>query len=211
MPAFTDLTGQRFGRLVVVSQAETKNQQVRWNCVCDCGEPKITRGHTLRHGKCRSCGCLLSTNRRKHGGTSRRLYRVWSAMRGRCSNPKNMGYHNYGGRGISVCDEWQEYKAFEDWADAHGYASDLEIDRIDVDGNYEPENCRFVTRKENARNLRTTVWTTYRGNRVSLSDLAEITGIHNQTLRRRIVKLGWSGDKAADTPRDTWATRRSSS
>ena len=159
----TDLLGKRFDRLVVIERAEnTKQGDAQWLCRCDCGNEKIIRANALKTGRTRSCGCLLSECSKKrmaklmtkHGKSNSRLYRVWASMKERCSSANNKGYDNYGGRGISVCDKWQEFEPFYKWAIANGYKKRLEIDRIDNDGNYEPDNCRWVTSKQNCRNTR---------------------------------------------------------
>ena len=167
-----DLTGQRYGRLVVVGYAGTKQsgnqQKTMWLCKCDCGNEKVVSAGELQSGHTTSCGCYHKEqvgriNRTHNMANKQRLYRVWKAMRERCNNPHNKSFKNYGGRGIKVCDEWQkDYLAFHKWAMANGYKEEtlpnglnrLTIDRIDVNGNYEPNNCRFVTNAENARNKR---------------------------------------------------------
>lgn len=167
-----DLTGQRFGRLVVVRYAGTKQsgnqQKIMWLCKCDCGNEKEVLAASLKSGHTVSCGCyhkekIGALNRTHNMANKQRLYRVWKGMRERCNNPNNKRFKNYGGRGIKVCDEWQnDYLAFHTWAMANGYKEDilpnglnrLTIDRIDVNGNYEPNNCRFVTNAENAKNKR---------------------------------------------------------
>lgn len=169
MSNFIDLTGQVFGVVSVLKRAENSaRNETRWLCRCgSCGREFITRARTLRSGEIYSCGCMRQERATagaikvitKHGATNHRssekLYNVWLRMKSRCNNPNTCNFKYYGGRGIKVCDEWQhDYSAFRSWANANGYKEGLSIDRIDVDGNYCPENCRWITMLEQQKNKR---------------------------------------------------------
>lgn len=150
---FNDLTGKRFGRLTVVRRISPVGSKVRWLCRCDCGTMKDVSAYELTSGKTRSCGCLQAESRHLRkvpNGRGTRLYNVWKSMKGRCYTPSCSSYKYYGARGIKVCDEWKDdYQAFYEWAMSSGYDPDAPqgkctIDRINVDGDYEPSNCRWV-------------------------------------------------------------------
>ena len=172
-----DLTGEKFGRLTVLKKAEpiidkrgTRNSA--WECLCDCGNIKIVRQSQLVQGKTKSCGCLqkeaASSAKRTHGLSRKcgRIYPLWKSIKYRCYSKTSKDYERYGGRGIVMCDEWRDdFKSFYDWAINNGYKEEktdkglnvLTIDRIDVNGNYEPGNCRFVTNEVQARNKRDSI------------------------------------------------------
>lgn len=154
-----DLTGQRFGRLVVTAEAERgKDRKRRWICRCDCGGETTTDTHRLTGGLTKSCGCLTRESARArhlmHGGKGTRLYNIWRNARQRCRNPKTPDFHLYGGRGVSFSPVWDNFEKFRAWALANGYRDDLTLDRIDPDGDYSPDNCRWATWKEQRRNQR---------------------------------------------------------
>jgi len=149
--AFFDLTGKRFGMLVVIERAPyTQKGKVVWHCLCDCGNETFSTSANLRGGLSASCGCV----RIKHMGKGTLLYRTWAGMKTRCYNQEYQGWHRYGGRGITVCDEWKnDFASFRDWSLSHGYKEGLSIDRVNNDGNYCPENCEWVTISENSKRM----------------------------------------------------------
>lgn len=161
MGVFMDLTGRRFGRLVCIARAPNHKKQTVWSCRCDCGKiTEVQLGH-LRGGKIISCGCYQRENNKqkatKHGDRWRKLYYIWAGIRQRCENKRNKGYKYYGQKGISVAPEWHNYAVFKEWALSNGYAEGLTIERKNVFGNYEPSNCCWIPRSEQAKNTTRTL------------------------------------------------------
>lgn len=216
MSKVIDLTGKKFGRLTVLEQAQGRcRREVAWKVRCECGTTKTLPGYILRKGITQSCGCLHKeiasemarsnfagkSSRKTHGLNGHPLYNLISNIKSRCYNKNRSNYKYYGGRGITVCDEWRNDPAsFISWALDNKWEKGLEIDRINNDGSYSPENCRFVTRQINMGNRRLTVifnTGTFIG---TLAEIADMIGIKRLTLHKRVNSLGWPLELAITTP-----------
>ena len=196
-----DLTGMRFGRWQVLERSANRGKAIMWLCRCDCGNISVIHGTSLKSGTSTQCKQCRDTHRpiRKHGLTHTPLYRVWCRMKGCTSNPRHQDYTWYGAKGIRVCTEWSnDFVKFYDWAISNGYEKGLTIDRIDVLGNYEPSNCRWITIQEQSRNRTDNVKLTHNGVTHTLVEWGELTGIKMSTLSARYHK-GWSSDKILST------------
>ena len=194
MGKFIDLTGQKFNRLTVIrKQGIAKNRQSIWECKCECGNTKNVLYNNLVSGQVKSCGCLLKENGcpPKHNLSRTRIYRIFHNMKDRCYNIADKDYKNYGLRGIKICDEWLEddnrgLLNFYNWAIKNGYKNDLTIDRIDVNGNYEPNNCRWVDNKTQSNNRRNNCYITYNYETHTVAEWSRIIKICESTIRERI-------------------------
>ena len=196
--------GYRKGDIVLLERMEGGH---KWKYICDCGNVGITQIST-NHGCCPKCSKEKAVAKKtKHGESpstgknASRLYRIWLGMKVRCSNPKNSAYKYYGARGITVCDEWaNDYMSFKEWALNNGYADNLSIDRIDVNGNYEPDNCTWITGLEQCYNKRNTVYFDYQGKQFTIRELAGMAGIKTGTMKRRLCTYKWDVERAVTTP-----------
>lgn len=198
-------TGDRFGYLTIIKEVESDRHNYgglirRFECKCDCGNIVIERLSTLRRRKDNiSCGCI-KTGFHTHSDTHTRIYGCWQSMKDRCLNPNCKAYKYYGGRGIKICDEWYNYELFRDWALENGYTEDLTIDRLDVNGNYEPSNCRWATMSEQQQNKRDSRLLMFKGVTKHVVEWSKETGVPAQTIWKRFIKYGESELIFSDEP-----------
>lgn len=202
MGKLIDLVGQRFGRLVVLQRAEAGRGSVTWRCRCDCGTDAEITTAGLRHWNTSSCGCLqrerASEARRTHGQSKSPTYRAWKAMRARCFSPSNKDYAQYGGRGITVCENWRDnFSQF--LADMGEQPPGMTVERKDPNGPYSPDNCLWATRLQQARNRRSSRLVEVNGRRMCLSEACQRFGQPRTRIRDRLAN-GWSLMDALQTP-----------
>ena len=210
MAKLKDRVGIRYGRLLVLSldsirRSKSGHTAAFWKCKCDCGNIVVCAGASLESGRTKSCGCYrkASIHDRLYRGGNRKLYGVWRMMHKRCEDTGYKHYPNYGGRGISVCDEWSGndgYTNFQLWAKRNGYSDGLTLDRINNDGNYEPSNCSFATMKTQSNNKRNNVRIEIDGITHTLTEWCEIYRVPFSRVRARYMKLGWDIKSALTTP-----------
>lgn len=182
-----DLTNKKFNKLKVIElDKERSNSRVHyWICKCDCGNIKSIETQKLKKGYIKACGCMKGHNT-KYKVQDKKMYKKWLHMKDRCYNINDVSYKNYGKRGITVCEEWKNYDNFAEWSLKNGYKPNLELDRINVNGNYEPNNCRYVTRLINSRNKRNTLKFVYKDKLMTLKEIAEMNNISYKLLWQRI-------------------------
>lgn len=208
MGRFKDMTGKKIGRWEVLRRVENKivsstNQYAMFLCRCECGTEKKLTGKVLRRGVVKSCGCLkaelVGDINKTHGLSNHRLYGLWCGIRTRCNNENATGYKNYGGRGIKMCSEWDDFETFlKDMEPT--YVEGLTIDRIDVNKGYYKENCRWVTPAVQSMNKRDNVKVNYRGQKIRLLKLAQSSNVFYKVIYQRVVNYGWDIDDALKTP-----------
>lgn len=214
---FKDLTGQKISRLTIIKRIEGTSP-IKWLCKCDCGNYKEVYGYNLNRMHTTSCGCFNREQNKKrlkrkednyfyiHGKSNTRLHTGWRAMIDRCYNPNNKAYKNYGGRGITVCKEWKnDFMSFYNWAMANGYDENAKhgectIDRINVNGDYCPGNCRWVNNEVQSNNKRTSHFIEYNGEKHTIAEWAKIYNINKGTLHARINVYNWPVEKSFNTP-----------
>jgi hypothetical protein len=203
---FIDITGKTFNKLTAVKYLGIINKRSYWECLCVCGSVKKIESDNLKSGKVKSCGCFRAKyiggnsvgNATTHGLSNHKMYPVWNAMRSRCLNPNNERYGDYGGRGISICDRWLKFENFyKDMGDS--YIEGLTIERKNTNGNYEPSNCKWDTRKVQARNTRSNKVITYKGVTATVAEMCETLGIDLRIVYRRLYD-GWSVLDAIESP-----------
>ena len=191
-----NLIGQSFGRLTVIAEGKTresnnKRKQYYWLCQCSCGsQPKEINQNSLLNGEIISCGCYHSEHNHeygfKHGMSHTRIYTIWSGMIQRCCNPNAKNYPRYGSRGVTVCEEWKEFKNFYDWSKISGYSDNLTIERLDNNGNYCPENCTWITKQKQMRNTRRNHYIKYNDEELTLTEWARKFDMNVETLRYQV-------------------------
>ncbi len=187
-----DLTGQRFGKLLVLNECDN----YKCKCLCDCGNTSIINKYNLISGNTKSCGCLGKNNASTHGKSKTRLYSIYTNIKTRCYNKNATRYDNWGGRGITMCDEWKnDFMTFHNWSISHGYSDKLTIDRIDNNKGYSPDNCRWVTVKQQCENRRNNANYTINDDTHCLKYWCNILQLNYNTVRGRL-KSGWSIKRA---------------
>lgn len=194
MGKLINLTGLNLGKLTVLERDATiSSKKPYWICKCDCGNTVSIMGDSIRRGKTTSCGC------NKHNKSNTRLYTIWSKMKSRCYNHNDSKYKYYGDKGITICEDWHDFTTFYSWSIDNDYNESLTLDRINVYSNYEPSNCRWITHTEQQRNKTNTIYVKYNNKTISISELAEITGLNRKTLTKRY----YAGDTGSDLVRPT--------
>lgn len=191
-----DLIGKRFGKLIVVDYFGIRKRHTYWNVECDCNNLLVVIGTNLQRGCTKSCGCLQKSVTRErcliHGMSRTAIYDIWKSMKGRCLNTKDKRYKSYGGRGITICDRWLKFEGF--YEDMGDQPNGMTIERIDNDRDYNKDNCKWATMKEQAQNRRTNVILSYKGIDLNVTQWAEKLGINSDKLYYRL-KQGWSVDR----------------
>lgn len=197
------LVGRKFGRLTIMSASGFKGRFRVALCRCDCGNIGKYEVQKLKSGNTGSCGCLKKEHNRAyfttHGCTKTPLHRVWLSIRDRCLNKNCKVYPSYGGRGVTICNEWENFEAFQAWAISQSYRKGLTVERVDNNAGYSPENCILATRATQNNNKRNNVVIEYRGEKLNLAQWAKKLGVNRETIKWR-VKAGWSTERIFTTP-----------
>lgn len=200
MPQFKDLTGLKFGKWFVITRAEDHVSKggfkfTQWLCQCDCGKQQNVFANALLSGRSTSCGCAQHDHSKEtcrknfttHGESKTRLYKIWASIKKRCTNPNATNYSDYGGRGISMCDSWaSDYCCFAKWAHSNGYADNLSIERIDVNGDYDPSNCTWADTITQANNRRSSVRLSCQGKNMTIAEWSRELGITYKQLHKKL-------------------------